>query len=185
MKKIKSEISSDLELKSVFERECRELAKMLTSTDEKRKEVEKRVCAAELKRKMLSDESRSKEARLRDCEDRLLKALGDGDGDNDDVLDSSSVSDLEQFDAVLDKLESEFKTLVDEKGFLNGVDKTYKRFLQQLQQSRSSAADHSCPVCMRFFKDDTELADTLAELKKSTNKLPQKMSDLECRLKSE
>lgn len=170
-------------MKSVFERECRELAKMLTSTDEKRKEVEKRVCAAELKRKMLSDESRSKETRLRDCEDRLLKALCGGDNDAD--LDSSSVSDLEQYDAILDKLESEYKTLVDEKGFLNGVDKTYKRFLQQLQQSRSSAADHSCPVCMRFFKDDTELADTLAELKKSTNKLPQKMSDLESRLKSE
>lgn len=145
---------------------------MLSSTDEKRKEIEKRACAAELRRKMLSDESRSKETRLRECEDKLMQALG---GDE---------TDLDRFDSTLEQLEAEFKNLVDEKGFLNGVDKTYKRFLQQLQQHQSSAADHSCPVCMRYFKDDRELADTVAELKKYTNKLPQKMTDLDSRLKS-
>lgn len=167
-----------MNLKTVFEQESRQLVSLLTSSDEKRKEVEKRVCAAELKRKMLSDEVRSKETRVRACEDRLMAAMSSG-GDGDDE------SDLERFETMLEKLETDFKTFVDEKGFLNGVDKTYKRFLQQLQQHQSSAAsDHSCPVCMRFFKDDRELADTIAELKKYTNKLPQKMTDLENRLKS-
>lgn len=164
-------------MKSVFEQECRQLTSLLTSTDEKRKEIEKRVCAAELKRKMLSDESRNKEARLRVCEDKLAQALDD----------EGNESDLEErFDSTLDKLNSSYKALVDDKGFLNGVDKTYKRFLQQLEQHQSSttATDHSCPVCMRFFKDERELADTVAELKKYTNKLPQKMTDLETRLNS-
>ena len=37
---------------------------------------------------------------------------------------------------------------------------------------------------MRCFKDERELTDTVAELKKYTSKLPQKMTDLESKLNS-
>ena len=66
------------------------------------------------------------------------------------------------------------------KGFLNGTDKTYKRFLQQLQPN---CADQSCPVCMRLFVDVTEMNETIAELRKYTNKLPAKISDIEEKIK--
>jgi hypothetical protein len=141
----------------------------LANSDEKRKEIEKRLCSVELKRKMLSDDLRTKEKQMRDHEDKLLQLVDE--------------SDLDRFDAILEQLQLDHTNFLDEKGFLSGVDKTYKRFLQQLQQNQASSSDHSCPVCMRFFKDERELAETIGELKKYTNKLPQKVNDLEVKLK--
>ena len=74
---------------------------------------------------------------------------------------------------------------------MSGVDKTYKRFLTTLQESKSIADQLaksvdsecvSCPVCLRIFKDQSELDDTIRELKKYTSKLPQKMKDLETKI---
>lgn len=157
----------------MYDQECRELSSEMNSNEERRKEIEKRLCSAELRRKMLSDEMKTKEKRSRACEEELVSAMGVEDE-----------SELEHYESTLEKLENEYKTHLDEKGFLNGVDKTYKRFLQQLQQQHKPQSDHSCPVCMRCFKDERELTDTVAELKKYTSKLPQKMTDLESKLNS-
>lgn len=164
---------NDLKLKSLFESETKDLNSRLAACQEKRKDIEKRLCSNELKRKMLNDDLRSKENQIRSYEDTLL-------GLNEFIVNED---DIDRFDSILEKLQEEQKSLLDEKGFLNGVDKTYKRFLQQLQID-SHDSNHSCPVCMRLFKDMNEVNDTICELKKYTNKIPQKVNDLDSKLKN-
>ena len=126
---------------------------------------------------MAFDEVRTKENQLRNYEDKLMQVP--------ECI--TSETDIERFDSILEKLQEEQKQWLDEKGFLNGVDKTYQRFLSQLQSNKKqhdSDDHHSCPVCMRFFKDQQELEDTIKELKRYTAKLPQKMTDLDAKLKS-
>jgi len=75
---------------------------------------------------------------------------------------------------------------MDEKGFLNGVDKTYKRFISQLQSSpqprRNGSACPACPVCSRDFKDQQEVDDTVRELTTYSQKLPRKMHAIDDKL---
>ncbi|CAF0934284.1 unnamed protein product [Brachionus calyciflorus] len=163
--------SNDSRLKGIFESECRELGLKLTNLENNRKDIDKRLCAQELKRKMLNDDLRSKENKLRNYEDKLL-------GLNDLI---TSESDIERFDSILEKLQEEQKNFLDEKGFLSGVDKTYKRFVQQLQLDNDDK--HSCPVCMRCFKDIDEVNETISELNKYTRKIPQKVEDIDLKLK--
>ncbi len=75
---------------------------------------------------------------------------------------------------------------MDEKGFLNGVDKTYKRFISQMQETkptrRNVNACGACPVCSRDFKDQQEVDDTIRELKTFSQKIPKKMHAIDEKL---
>jgi DNA repair protein RAD50 len=169
-------LSDDLNLKEKFDVDMKKMLAKLSSCEEKQKECEKRLYSSELKRKMLYDEQRVKETQLRECEDRLLQLT--------DCIQSQA--DIENYDRILEDLQEKHKNNMDEKGFLSGVDKTYKRFLSQLQSSAElNQSDHckSCPICMRDFKNEHELDETVKELKKFTNKLPQKINDIESKLK--
>jgi DNA repair protein RAD50 len=161
---------NDAKLKTLFDSECKDLIQKLQQHEEKRKDIDKRLCSNELKRKMFQDELRAKEAQLRACEDKLLQV-------NDMIV---SESDIEKFERILESLQEEHVNLLDEKGYLNGVDKTYKRFLQQLE---TVCDEQSCPVCMRVFRDMNEISDTVSALQKYTKKLPQKILDIESKIK--
>lgn len=119
---------ADLNLKSTFEQENKQLMSEIAAAESKRKELEKRVYSVELKRKMLNDELRMKDKQSREHEDSLLSMS--------DLI--TCESDIDRYDSILDQLQAEYTTQSDEKGFLNGVDKTYKRFLQQLSANCSS-----------------------------------------------
>nr|AGH55903.1 Rad50 [Brachionus manjavacas] len=165
--------SDDSMLKAIFDVECKDLDSQLGSLESSRKDLDKNLSSNEFKRKMFNDDFRSKEKQLRNYEDILLN-LNDLIT-NDTDIDRNSIPFWK-------KLQDEQKNLLDEKGFLSGVDKTYKRFVQQLQLN--SDDKHSCPVCMRMFKDIDEVNDTVNELNKYTRKIPQKVQDLDQKLKS-
>ena len=104
--------TNDAKLKSVFEAECRELVTKAASFDEKRKDIEKRLCSTELKRKMLGDDLRSKQTQLRDYEDKLLQL-------SESIV---SESDIDKFESILEQLQEQHLTLLDEKGILELFD---------------------------------------------------------------
>jgi len=181
LKPSSKELNNDINLKSLFEIKYKKVLTDLNGFETKQKDIDKRLCSNELKRKMCYDELRQKESQLREYEDKLLQL-------DDCIL---CQDDIEKFDSILEKLQENNKNFLDEKGFMNGVDKTYKRFLTQLQESKSiteqlaKSVDSdcvSCPVCLRLFKDQSELDDTIRELKKYTSKLPQKMKDLDAKI---
>ena len=163
--------NDNLKLKTNFEVQFKKVSAQLSAYKEKQKEIEKNLCSNEMRRKMLYDDLRAKENKLRECEDQLLQLS--------DCI--ASVDDIERYDEIFENLQIENKNLLDEKGFLSGVDKTYKRFLTQLQDNTNSSHGHddtiSCPVCMRYFKSQDELDDTIVELKKYTNRTPQKVGN--------
>jgi DNA repair protein RAD50 len=166
---------ADAELKPIFELEYKRMLDEMSDLQQKHKEIDKKSYSIETKRKALYDDMRHKETKMRDLECKLL--------DSNELI--SSQSEIEKFDAILDKLEQQQKTYLDEKGFLNGVEKTYKRFLSQLDNSQHGAHENAaCPVCMRSFKDERELDETVRELRKYSNKLPSKIVDLDSKLKS-
>lgn len=165
--------SNDSMLKTMFESENKELDSQLISCESNRKDLDKNLSSNEFKRKMLNEDLRTKEKQLTNYEDTLLNL--------NELI--TNESDIDQFDSILDKLKEEQKNLLDEKGFLSGVDKTYKRFLQQLEMSESDEK-HSCPVCMRMFKNVDEVSDTVNELRKYTHKIPKKVQDLDQKLKT-
>jgi DNA repair protein RAD50 len=52
-----------------------------------------------------------------------------------------------------------------------------------LTQLKPDCANQSCPVCRRDFADVDEMNETINELRKYTSKLPQKITDLENKIK--
>ena len=98
------DIGNDLKLKSLFEKKLRTVLAELVSLENKHKEIEKRVCSIELKRKMHFDELRLKETQLRECEDKLLQI--------EDCI--ATQSDIDKFDSILEKLQEEHKSNLDE-----------------------------------------------------------------------
>ena len=168
-----SEKVDDAALKSSFESKLKKLSAEITVCKDKQKEIDKRSITSELKRKTLSDDLRCKESKLRDCEDKLLEF--------DECI--TSVEDIDRFEEIHDSLELEHKIIVEEKGYLNGVDKTFSRFLVRLESSTlKENHDSSCPVCLRCYKNQDELDDTIRELKKSTSKIPQKLNEVEAKI---
>lgn len=180
------DLKHDLRLKDLYETRLRDVKSELNALELKNKEIEKRQCSSEMKRKAAYDELRTKETLLRQYEDQLTTQL------NDCI---TCPDDIEQFDSILEKLQEEHKANMDENGFLNGVDKTYKRFLAQLQETTTSSGSSrlslkaggsecpSCPVCMRDFKDSSELDETITELKRYSKNLPKKMEIVDVKIK--
>ena len=189
--------SDDAELRTLktrFEAECGKLAGEMSACQQRQREIEKRFCAAEMKRKTDSETLRGKERELRECEDALLN-----DAElTDDAYMMRDLADVERFDDIMAEVAEKKSALLDEKGYLSGVDKTYKRFLAQIkskdasskkkstsaaqQQQQHHADKSSCPVCMRLFKDEDELNETVAELSKYTIKMPAQVAQLESKL---
>lgn len=178
-----SDLRNDLNLKTVFENKSKTVLNDLTSYQNKKKEIEKRLYSNEMKRKMHYDDLRAKEAQLRQYEDKLMQL-------DDCIL---TPDDIENYDGIFQKVQESHRALLDENGYMVGVDKTYKRFLSQLQETKSVTDNNklaksvetdcvSCPVCLRIFKDQSELDDTIRELSKYSSKLPQKMKDLQARI---
>ena len=124
------ELERAARLKDLYETRLKDVRSESNALELKNKEIEKRQCSGELKRKTAYEELRSKETLLRQYEDQLTTQLGEC---------VTSPDDIERFDSVLEKLQEEHKANMDEKGFLNGVDKTYKRFLSQLQETTAAA----------------------------------------------
>ena len=124
------ELERAARLKHLYETRLKDVRSESNALELKNKEIEKRQCSGELKRKTAYEELRSKETLLRQYEDQLTTQLGEC---------VTSPDDIERFDSVLEKLQEEHKANMDEKGFLNGVDKTYKRFLSQLQETTAAA----------------------------------------------
>lgn len=164
--------SNDSMLKSIFESEYKELDTQLVSLESSRKDLDKNLSSNEFKRRMLNEDFRAKEKQLTNYEDTLLNL--------NELI--TNESDIDRFESILDRLQEEQKIFLDEKGFLSGVDKTYKRFVQQLEMESNDK--HSCPVCMRMFKNFDEVSDTVTELRKYTHKIPQKVQDLDEKLKT-
>lgn len=179
------DLKHDLRLKDLYETRLKDVKSELNALELKNKEIEKRQCSSEMKRKAAYDELRTKETLIRQYEDQLTTQL------NDCI---TCPDDIGQFDSILEKLQEEHKANMDENGFLNGVDKTYKRFLAQLQETTSSGSSRlslkaggsecpSCPVCMRDFKDSSELDETITELKRYSRNLPKKMEAVDVKMK--
>ena len=156
---------NDLTIKSTFEKECKELSSDLSICEERQKEIEKLLYSNEIKRKNDFESIRSKQNEAREYEDKIINEL------NGIIND---LNDLEKYDEILNELKDKHKSLIDEKGFITGVEKTYKRFLLDL----SNNDNHSCPVCLRLFKNDDELNETICELNKYTSKLPSRGDEL-------
>ena len=165
----------DANLKSAFESRLKKVTNEWQTLRDKQKEIDKRSYSNELRRKTLYDDLRGKEAKLRECEDKLLELS--------ECI--TSAEDIEKYDEIYESLSNEHEESVKEKGFLNGVVKTYSRFLQQLQShSVKESADSSCPICLRCFKSQDELDDTITELRKTTSRMPQKIADLEVKIEN-
>jgi DNA repair protein RAD50 len=170
---------NDTNLKMMFEKESRELTKKLTEYENKQKDVEKQLFSHDLKRKNDLETIRLKESEMKECENIILNEL---------VGYINDENDLERYDEILDELKEKHKSIIDEKGYIGGVEKTYKRFLSELtNKSKKSAStpnidNHSCPVCLRFFKSEDELNETICQVNKYTNKLPSKTAELENKL---
>jgi len=165
----------DASLKSSFESRLKKIAGEMAIFKDKQREIEKRTITTDLKRKTLFDDLRSKEAKLRECEDKLLEFSEC----------FSSAEDIDRYDEINEVLEADHKANVEEKGFLMGVEKTYNRFMSTLgERSLKENRDSSCPVCMRCFKNQDELDETIRELKKANSRMPQKISDLEVKIES-
>jgi DNA repair protein RAD50 len=162
----------DLNLKSTFEGECKNLISKLSSYEKKQKEIEKLLYSNEIKRKNDFDSIRSRQNEVREYEDKIMNEL------NGIIND---LNDLDKYDEILKELKDKHKFLIDEKGFITGVEKTYKRFLLNLSNNENSD-NHSCPVCLRLFKNNNELNDTISELNKYTSKLPSKSNELNKKL---
>jgi hypothetical protein len=100
-----------------------------------------------------------------------------------------SQGDFTQFDTLQKETQEQQKSFLDEKGFLNGVEKTYTRFIKQLQSSSLSTTmsttkktdcdQVSCPVCMRDFNSKSETEIIVVELKRYISKIPRKIADLD------
>ena len=165
----------DASLKSSFESRLKKIAGEMAIFKDKQREIEKRTITTDLRRKTLFDDLRSKEAKLRECEDKLLEFSEC----------FSSAEDIDRYDEINEVLEADHKKNVEEKGFLMGVEKTYNRFMSTLgERSLKENRDSSCPVCMRCFKNQDELDETIRELKKVNSRMPQKISDLEVKIES-
>ena len=165
----------DASLKSSFESRLKKIAGEMAIFKDKQREIEKRTITTDLRRKTLFDDLRSKEAKLRECEDKLLEFSEC----------FSSAEDIDRYDEINEVLEADHKKNVEEKGFLMGVEKTYNRFMSTLgERSLKENRDSSCPVCMRCFKNQDELDETIRELKKANSRMPQKISDLEVKIES-
>jgi DNA repair protein RAD50 len=165
----------DANLKSSFESRLKKIGGEMAIFKDKQREIEKRTITSELKRKTLFDDLRSKEAKLRECEDKLLEFSEC----------FTSTEDIDRFDEINEVLEADHKNIVGEKGFLMGIEKTYNRFLSTLEErSLKENRDSSCPVCMRCFKNQDELDETIRELKKANSRMPQKINDLEVKIES-
>lgn len=103
------EINKDLKLKELFEKKLKQVQMDLNGLETKNKEIEKRQCSNELKRKMIYDELCSKEALLRKHEDQLIQI--------EDCI--SGPDEIEKFDTILENLQEEHKSNMDEKGKIN------------------------------------------------------------------
>lgn len=163
----------DVNLKSAFEKRLKNLTNEISTYKNKQKDIERRLITENCKRQTFFDDFRGKEAKLVECEDKLLEFSEC----------FSSSEDIDRFDEISENLEKNHKNVLEEKGFLAGVEKTYNRFLQTLEErSLKENRDSSCPICMRCFKNQDELDETIRELKKSTSRIPQKMSELEIKI---
>lgn len=87
--------------------------------------------------------------------------------------------DVGEFEQKLIEVQESLKNCIDEKGFLNGVDKTYKRFIKQLS---SNSDNHSCPVCYRDFNNTTEVEHSILNLEKFNSKLPIKLKEVDAKI---
>ena len=101
------EINKDHKLKDLYEKRLKQVQTDLNGLEIKNKEIEKRQCSNDLKRKMIYDDLRSKEALLRKHEEQLIQI--------EDCI--SSPDDIEKFDTILENLQEEHKSNMDEKGF--------------------------------------------------------------------
>jgi DNA repair protein RAD50 len=165
-------IINDLNLKEVFEQECKDLFLKLSSFEEKHKEIEKQLYSNEIKRKNDFETIRSKQNEVREYEDKIMNQLNG-------LI--NNINDIDNYDVILNELKDKHKSLIDEKGFITGVEKTYKRFLFDLSNDQNND-NHSCPVCLRLFRNDDELNETICELNKITTKLPSKSNELNKKL---
>lgn len=131
-------VFKNAEIKSQFDSNYLMLLSNIESFELKNKNTNKTLISLESNRKTLNEQLRKCEQEYRLCEDKLQ------------LIDS-----IDDFDINLSMKKEESRTLMDEKGFYNGVDKTYDRFLKQLNSNHNS--DHqNCPLCLRVFKDDNE-----------------------------
>ena len=93
-----------------------------------------------------------------------------------------SIDDVDKFDSILQETQETQKSMIEEKSFLSGVEKTYQRFIKQL--SGAVVDSCACPVCFRGFKDSKEIEHSLEELKAYQVKLPKKIEEAEKKISS-
>ena len=154
----------DSKLHSQFSQRCTQLDKDIEANATTNKLITKEITTAESRLKMLKDEFTKKEQHYEDYK-RQLK----------------SIEDVDKFDLTLQETQEAQKAAIEEKSFLNGVEKTYQRFIKQLSATNEKC---SCPVCFRGFKDAKEIEQSVEELKLYQTKLPKKIEDAEKRILS-
>jgi len=130
--------SNDVEIRREFDEKLREIYQNRSTIEREIGNLRKNLSTNEEKRRALAEEIRRKDALKNEFHDRLDEQLHG-----------------ERFDEYFEKVSRELKEKQDEKGNFVGMEKTYRKFVEQLKKKEENV-DPCCPLCYRKFDKQSE-----------------------------